>query len=123
MKPAILRIAVKKNILLIGVVAFMSISCATNNLPPIDKPDQLVKDCDALLAGAAIDQAQWPVSIRNLNPVAVDRAENYIMITIFAQTGTGARGYIVCRQNNLQIEHYKITASPYPDIYQFEFLP
>ncbi len=117
---------VKKKILPALLVVFMSMGCSSNNLPPIDKPDQLVKDCDSLPAGradATIDQAKWPASIRRLNPVAVDGGGNYVRITTFAQTGTGARGYIVCRQNHLQIARYKITTSRYPDIYQFELIP
>ena len=70
-----------------------------------------------------MDPAHWPASIRSLNPVLLDRRDNYIMITTFAQTGAGASGYIVCRQNGLKIAHYRITASQYPGIYQFELVP
>jgi hypothetical protein len=114
---------VRIDILPLTLLVFMLVGCATNNLPPIDKPDQLVKDCDALLAGGAIDPTQWPASIRSLNPVSVNRGGNYVMIITFAQTGMDARGYVVSRQNNLQITRYKITASQYSDIYQFELIP
>ena len=123
MRPATLGVVVKKNILLIGLFVFMSIGCASHSFPPIDNPDQLANDCDALLGGAAIDAVHWPVSIRSLNPVSLDRGVNYIMITTFAQTGAGARGYVISRQKNLQITHYIITASQYPDIYRFELVP
>jgi hypothetical protein len=105
------------------LLVLVSTGCSTDQLPPIDKPDQLVRDCDALLAGTSIDSANLPDSIRVLNPVAVDRGENYIMITTFAHEGAGARGYVVSRQANLQIAHYKLTASAYPNIFRFELLP
>jgi hypothetical protein len=114
---------VKRDALPLILLVLMLAGCSTNNFPLIDKPDQLVKDCDALVAGGATDPANWPASIRSLNPVAVDRGENYVMITIFAQANIGARGYIVCRKNNLQIAHYTISPSQYPDVYQFELLP
>jgi hypothetical protein len=114
---------VKNNVLPFVFLVFVAVGCSTNPLPPIDKPDRLVKDCDALLAGGAMDRDHWPASIRSLNPVSLDRGENYIMITTFAQTGAGARGYIICRRNNLRIDNFKITASHYADIYEFELVP
>ncbi len=116
----------KHNILLVLLVVLVPFGCSTDDLPSIENPDRLVKDCDALLIGSPnskIDPAQWPASIHSLNPTLVEREENYIIITTFAQTGIGTRGYMISRQNNFQVAHYKITPSQYPNIYRFEFVP
>jgi hypothetical protein len=99
------------------------IACSAVNLPPIDDPARLTKDCDVLLADPKATSANnWPDSIVKLHPVMVEKEGGAIWITTFAQTGVGAWGYVVCHSKPGGA-HYSISETAYAGIYRFDFKP
>ena len=114
----------KRFFLLLLLPAFLA-GCSSSDLPAVTDPTQLAKDCDTLVGGTvdSIPPDQWPDSIKNLQPVSVQREGESIYITTFAATGVGARGYVVCRATPSSHDHYTIVATPYPDIYRFDLAP
>ena len=112
---------------LIPVLAVLSFSaCFSPSLPAIDNPTQLTTDCEPLLQDAALttlEKDKWPDSIKKLNPVMVNKDGQGIYITTFAETGIGARGYVVAHEKPLSTDHYSISETSYPDIYRFDFKP
>jgi len=89
-------------------------------------PAQLLRDCDALLAGEnvySIESGKWSDSIRKLKPISVTKEKAGIYITTFAETGVGARGYVVAHNKPANAEHLVISDTSYPNIYRFDFKP
>jgi hypothetical protein len=117
-------------VLLFPALLVLAVLCACTtslrDLPAIDNPTQLTADCDALLQDPALtmlDQDKWPDSIKKLSPVMVNKEGAGIYITTFAETGIGACGYVVSHTKPADTDHYSVSATPYPNIYRFDFKP
>ena len=100
-------------------------ACSSSNLPPIGDAAQLKADCDALLQtdNPILASDVLPKSIKSLNPAAVVKRDAAIWITIHAQTGEGAWGYVVAPARPASINHYLISTTEYSGIYRFDFVP
>jgi hypothetical protein len=99
------------------VVALVFLACSAPAAEPA---------CGALLQDSTlttIDREKWPEAIKKLNPVAVRRDGDAIYITTFANTGIGARGYVVATTKPPSNEHYTVSDTPYSGIYLFDFTP
>jgi hypothetical protein len=109
-------------LLLFVVLSFAA--CGPNSLPTIEKPAQLLHEGDALSAKEAIGLIpanKWSVSILKLKPVSVEKEETGIYVTTFAETGVGARGYVVADHKPANSTHMVISDTSYPHIYRFDF--
>jgi hypothetical protein len=107
------------------VIAMLFLIGCSSRLPTIDNPNLLAKDGHALLGTQPvgnIDPAQWPASVKKLNPVEVRHHPEGLIITTFRQTGSGMRGYIVADKMP-ELERFRVSPTPFPDIYSFEFQP
>jgi hypothetical protein len=109
------------------VVALVFLACSAPAAEPaIGDPAQLKAACGSLLQDSTlttIDREKWPEAIKKLNPVAVRRDGDAIYITTFANTGIGARGYVVATTKPPSNEHYTVSDTPYSGIYLFDFTP
>ncbi len=110
--------------LMAGLLAACSSPAA---LPLITDAPQLVKDSQALAittpAGHQIPPDRWPTSIKTLNPVFVSREADGLHITTYAETGEGARGYVIAPTAPPDNDHFTFSPTPYPQIYRFDFKP
>lgn len=94
-------------------------------LPPIADPLALRVDCEGLVqkTSALFNKDEWPASIQALNPVTVTREGQAIYIATFAQTGVGARGYVIGKEKPASTNHSTISDLPLQGIYRFDFSP
>jgi hypothetical protein len=99
-------------------------ACLPTDLPTIEEPAQLLRESDALLATETIGSIpanKWSGSILKLKPVSVTNEGTGIYITTFAETGAGARGYVVADHKPANSTHLIISDTSYPNIYRFDF--
>jgi hypothetical protein len=99
-------------------------ACTPTSLPTIEEPAQLLHESDALSATekiGSIPANKWSGSILKLKPDSVTKEETGIYITTFAQTGVGARGYVVADHKPADSTHLVISDTPYPNIYRFDY--